>query len=299
MHVFGFWRSSEIYNMETLLSILQKTTDYFRKYEIDTPKLDAELILAHVLDCKRMQLYLDFDRPMTEDILQKLRPLVKRRAAREPIQYLVGKEGFRDFVVLTDPRGLIPRPETEELVEWVVTSVKLPPGARVADLGTGSGVIACALCLAFPEAQVVATDNSADTLDLARSNAEKLGLADRITLVRSDWYQSLEGKFHLLVSNPPYLSESDYAHVQPELARYEPRRALVSGPTGLECIQILLSGANTRLHPGASIFLEIGDTQANAVRELVKQLPGWKVETKRDLAQKERFVRITAPDTIG
>jgi release factor glutamine methyltransferase len=291
----GFCPSSRSCNMETLLSILQKTTVYFNKFGITTPKLDAELLLAHVLGCKRMQLYLDFDRPMTEEILGALRPLVRRRAAREPIQYLLGKEGFLDFEVVTDRRGLIPRPETEELVQWVIESVTLSPGASILDAGTGSGVIACALARAFPTARVTASDLDPETLGLARDNVIRMGLQDRIELLQSDWFASLVSGFDLIVSNPPYLSEEEFAEVEPELSRYEPRGALVSGPAGLECIRTLIEGAGVMLNPGASLFLEIGHSQAAGVRELVGKNPGWQVEVRKDLSGKERFARILAP----
>lgn len=279
--------------MELLLSILKKTTDYFQKYGIENPKLDAELLIAHVLGCERMRLYLDFERPIDDGVLNELRPLLKRRANREPLQYIIGKEAFLDFELKVDSRALIPRPETEELVEKILTEQQRRGNIRILDLGTGSGAIACSLALHYPEAEVVATDVVPDTLDLARENIENLGLSDRITLIQSDWFDKVEGKYDIIVSNPPYLSDAELLSVEPEVSGYEPSRALASGPNGLECIEILIGETLDYLNADGVMYLETGAEQAKSIREIASFHSGMVCEIIRDLSMKDRFVKIS------
>ncbi len=283
--------------METLLNILNKTTAYFEKYEVEHARLDAELLLAHVLKCQRMQLYLNFERPMEENTLQELRPLLKRRASREPIQYIIGTTGFMDFELFTDKRALIPRPETEELIELIsqdFAQKKAP--MTVLDLGTGTGAIACALARLFPECKVVATDISSETLELARKNGEHLNLQDQIDFVESDWFDAVKGSFDLIVSNPPYLSDAELLEVQPELRNFEPERALTSGETGMEAIEILLSQGSKFLNPGGALYLETGCEQESAIQSFSRNLGvEFQLECLPDMNGKQRFVRFVAP----
>jgi release factor glutamine methyltransferase len=279
--------------METLLSILKKTTEYFQKYGIENPKLDAELMVAHVLRYGRMQLYLDFERPMDTAVLDELRPLMKRRANREPLQYILGKESFLDFELKVDSRALIPRPETEELVEKILTEQPRHGKIRILDIGTGTGVIACSLARHYPDAEVVATDIAADTLALARENIEALELSGRITLILSDWFSKVEGKYDIIVSNPPYLSDAELLTVAPEVSGYEPSRALTSGPKGVECIEILINRAFDYLNPGGVMYIEVGAEQGDSIREIASLHNGMACTILRDLSGKERFVRIT------
>jgi len=283
--------------METLLSILNKTTEFFQKHGLPHARLDAEMLLAHVLGCKRMQLYLDFERPMAEEVLQELRPLLKRRASREPIQYIIGNTGFMDFQLSTDSRALIPRPETEELIEMIVADYRnQTEPVTVLDLGTGSGAIACALARSFPRAQVVATDISERTLELAGENIRKLGLEERVKCIRSNWFDAIAGKFDLIVSNPPYLSDDELKQVEPEVRKYEPSRALTSGNTGMEFIEILLSAAPNYLHPKGTLYLETGCDQRDAILNYARTIGVEnQVECLRDLNQKQRFVRYRIP----
>ena len=278
--------------METLLSILKKTAGYFEKYGIENPRLDAELLIAHVLGCRRMQLYLDFEKPMNEAVLETLRPLMKRRAGREPLQYILGVESFMDFELKVDRRALIPRSETEELVETITREQPRQGRTRILDLGTGTGAIAIALARAYPEAQVVAADISPDTLELARENVANLGLSDRVQLVCSDWYSNIEGTFDLIVSNPPYLSEAELKEVAPEVAAHEPVGALVAGPRGVECIEILIQQAPQYLRPGGAMYLETGAEQSETIREIAATRPELTCEILKDLAGKDRFTRL-------
>ena len=280
--------------METLLSILKKTTGYFEKFGIENPRLDAELLIAHVLHCKRMQLYLDFEKPMSEAVLDALRPLMKRRANREPLQYILGTESFMDFELKVDRRALIPRPETEELIEHITPREQQLQGAiRILDLGTGTGAIAIALARAYSQATVIAADISSDTLDLARENIVALGLSDRIQLIQSDWYTNVKGSFDLIVSNPPYLSEEELKTAAPEVSAHEPVGALVAGPKGMECIEVLIGQSPQYLKPGGAMYLETGAEQSNAIHGIVAALPALTCEILKDLSGKHRFVRLT------
>lgn len=280
--------------METVLSILDKTTTYFQKHGIENARLDAELLLSHVLECKRMQLYLDFERPLPESTLASLRPLLKKRANREPLQYLIGSTSFMDFTLKTDARALIPRPETEELVELILAHYdKRTKPERILDLGTGTGAIACALARSFPDAEIVATDLSETTLTLARENVEQLGLQGKVQCSLSDWFQSVAGDFDLIVSNPPYLADHELETLEPEVGKHEPHRALTSGPNGLEAIQVLLTEAPQFLRKNGVLFLETGCSQESAICSLAHELGlESRLECFKDLNHRHRFVRL-------
>ncbi len=179
--------------MQPLLEILRKTTDFFRAKGIESARLDAEVLVAHALKLRRMDLYLQFERLLTDVELDAIRPLVKRRGQREPLQHILGETDFFDLKLKTDRRGLIPRPETELLLELVTKAFDSAP-ARILDLGTGTGAIALALAKFWPESAVVAVDRSAEALALARENAAKLALADRVEFRESDWFAALTGQ---------------------------------------------------------------------------------------------------------
>lgn len=258
--------------------------------------MDAEHLIAHVLGCKRMQLYLEFERPMPEELLQQLRPLLKRRAAREPLQYIIGSTGFMDFQLFTDSRALIPRPETEELIELIEQDFSKASPSRILDLGTGTGAIACALARLFPEARVFATDVSSEALELCTKNVRELGLENQITCLHSDWFEKIDGTFDLIVSNPPYLSDAELETVAPELRKHEPEGALTSGKTGMECIEVLLSDGPGYLTQGGGLYLETGSGQEVAIMACAEKLklPG-ETTCLKDLNQKHRFVRYRNP----
>src|ERR1700704_4853840 len=192
----------------TLLEVLQSTTAYFKKREIESPRLNAEHLLAHVLKQKRIELYLEFERALTEAELAPLRELVRRRGQGEPLQHLLGTVEFAGRVFLCDKRALVPRPETEELVEKL-TAMKWPEDARFVDVGTGSGVIALTLAAQFPEAEVDAVDISDEALALARENAARLGLADRVRFAKGNLLTEIGGAFDLIVGNLPYVATGD------------------------------------------------------------------------------------------
>ncbi|HEY1849078.1 MAG TPA: HemK/PrmC family methyltransferase, partial [Opitutaceae bacterium] len=208
--------------MLTVLEVVRKTSEFFAGKGIESPRLNAELLVGHALGLPRMRLYLEFERPLSDAEVAAIRELARRRGRREPLQHILGFTEFHGLRLATDRRALIPRPETELLVETVIARWPEAPG-RVLDLGTGSGAIALALAAAFPAAGVVAVDSSAQALALAAENAAANGLAGRVSFLLSDWCAQLPGEpaFDLVVSNPPYLSADEVAEAQPEVRDHE------------------------------------------------------------------------------
>lgn len=274
--------------MKTVLEVLQSTTVYFARHQIESPRLNIEQLLAHVLGKKRMELYLEFDRAVTEQELELLRNLVRRRAAGEPLQHLLGNVEFLGRTFLTDKRALVPRCETEQLVEMIVTEKE--PVRRALDVGTGSGVIAITLAAEFPEAQVEAVDISDEALDLARENAQRLGLLERIRFSRSDLLANVEGEFDLIVANLPYVA----TEVIPTLTRevqHDPRCALDGGLGGLQLLRVLLATATRHLH--GRLALEIGHEQASFVADELARHNYGKIRVATDYQGRSRFVFAT------
>ena len=216
----------------TVLEILQSTTAYFRKREIESPRLNAEHLLAHVLKRKRMELYLEFERVLTEEELAPLRELVRRRGQGEPLQHLLGTVEFCGQTFLCDKRALVPRPETEQLVELLKSKIQNPK-PKILDIGTGSGVIALSLATKFPEATVTAIDVSNEALELARENAERLALSHRVEFLKSDLLLYVSDVYDLIVANLPYIASADRAALSREV-RHDPEIALFGGEGGDE-----------------------------------------------------------------
>lgn len=277
--------------MLSLLEVIKKTADFFSARGIEHPRLDAELILGHALGLKRMQLYLQFERLLTEAELEKIRPLVRRRGAREPLQYVLGETEFFGLKLKTDRRALIPRPETERLVELVTYYVTNPP-ARILDLGTGTGVLALALAKHWPEAKVIAIDAGEDALALARENAAALGLAERVRLLHSDWFAALapEERFELIVANPPYLSADEVAQTAPDVREFEPIAALKADDDGLADLKKIIAGAPAFLSPGGVLALETGIAHHAALLKLAAEAGFPRAESLKDLAGRDRYV---------
>ena len=233
----------------TVLEVLQSTTAYFKKRAIESPRLNAEHLIAHSLGKKRIELYLDFERPLSEPELGPLRELVRRRGQGEPLQHLLGTVEFGEQTFLSDKRALIPRPETEQLVEYLC-DLALPRTGRFLDVGTGSGVIVLSLAVRFPEAELHAVDLSADALTLARENAARLGLTGRVQFSESDLLLHVTHVYDLIVANLPYVAESERAKLAPEV-RHDPAAALFGGPAGDELIRALIVAAPAQLTPEA------------------------------------------------
>lgn len=281
--------------LPTLLEVVTKTTDFFRSRGVESARLNAELLIGHALGLKRMQLYLQFERVLAEPELEKIRPLVRRRGKREPLQHILGEVEFGGLRLKSDRRALIPRPETELLVETVVGR-RPASAARVLDLGTGSGAIALALAKAWPEAEVVAADTSEEALALGRENAEAAGLAGRVTFIVSRWFEGLpEGRFDVIVSNPPYLSAEEAARAPAEVREFEPYQALVAEEGGLADLRLIVRQAPGRLAPGGLLALETGPEQHAELLALAAAAGLTGAESLRDLAGRDRFILAGLP----
>ena len=272
----------------TVLEVLQSTTAYFQKRAIESPRQNAEHLIAHSLGKKRIELYLEFERPLSEPELAPLRELVRRRGQGEPLQHLLGTVEFANHVFVSDPRALIPRPETEQLVEYLCDRV-WPEQPRMIDVGTGSGVIALSLAARFLTAEIHAIDLSADALSLARENAERLGLPDRIKFAQGHLLTPAEGEFDLIVANLPYVAESEAAQLAPEV-RHDPAMALYGGAEGDELIRELIRTAPPHLRQGGTIALEIGHDQSERLIAYLTAENYHDITAKKDYAGAARFL---------
>lgn len=282
--------------MITVLEVVQKTTDFLAGKGVESARLNAELLIGHALGLKRMQLYLQFERVLVEAELEKIRPLVKRRSQREPLQYIVGETEWSGVRLKVDRRALIPRPETELLVEGVIERLAEPP-ARILDLGTGTGAIALALAKRYETAAVTAVDSSDDALALAGENARLLGLNDRVRLVKSSWYDALaaDDSYDLVVSNPPYLTADETAAAEPEVRVHEPVSALTAADEGLADLRVIIAGALRFLKPGGLLALETGIAQHAVLVKLLTDAGYAAVESRKDLTDRDRFVFARRP----
>jgi release factor glutamine methyltransferase len=274
----------------TVLEVLQSTTGYFQKHNIDSPRLNAEHLLAHVLGRKRIELYLEFERPLRESELAPLRELVKRRGAGEPLQHLLGTVEFCGRTFVCDKRALVPRPETEQLVELLVSKFKCEIAhSRIVDVGTGSGVIALTLAAEFPKAEVVAADISEDALALARENAERLGLVDRVRFLRSNLLEDVQPGLDVIVANLPYVSTEARQNLSREVL-HDPEAALFAGPGGDELVRKLIAHAPSYLRPGGILALEIGIGQSEALMSALAEKNYRDIWTENDYSGVTRFL---------
>ncbi len=244
--------------MNTVLEILNKTTTFFQHKGVPDPRLDAQYILAHGLKMNRMDLYLNFDKPLSERELDALRPLVARRAKREPLQHIVGNTSFRGHEIRCDRRALIPRPETESLIDLLKERLSGKENPHIADIGTGSGAIAIAAVKEIPGASVVATDISKEALSLAKENAQINEAA--VEFLEGNLLHALPAAetFDAIVSNPPYIPDAEKEKLQPEVRDFDPALALFGGPDGLSLVRQILEQSRDRLTPGGILLMEIG-----------------------------------------
>jgi release factor glutamine methyltransferase len=251
-----------------LLEVLRGAETYLADRGVENPRLNAEHLLANALGLKRMELYLQFDRQLTESERAPLRDTVKRRGAREPLQHILGTAEFQGRTFICDKRALIPRPETEQLVEIALEIAKGKTDVKALDVGTGSGVIAITLALEIPSAEIHAVDLSADALSLAAENAARHGSGARISFHQTDLLPPGAAKFDLIVANLPYIPADEIVSLSPEV-RHDPLAALDGGPDGLDLIRRLVASAPARLAPGGALLLELGAGQADAVNTLL------------------------------
>jgi release factor glutamine methyltransferase len=272
----------------TVLQVLQSSTEYLKKHKIENPRLNAEHLLAHTLGRKRIELYLQFERELTETELGPLRELVKRRGEGEPLQHLLGTVEFCGLTFLSDRRAMVPRQETEQLVEFVQSAIRDPRSA-ILDVGTGSGVIALSLAAKFPDANIVAIDVSDDALALAQENAVKLDSSSRVRFLKSRLLENVEGAFDLIVANLPYISIQD-RHTLSREVLHDPEIALFAGRRGDELVRELIGEAPTRLRPGGMLALEIGLSQSEALLSALAEKNYRDICSKNDYNGVKRFL---------
>ncbi len=278
-----------------MLEAVPPAAAYLSRRGVENPRLDAELLLAGVLRLKRLDLYLQFDRPLAPAEQANFRARLERRGRREPLQYVEGRASFRNLDLRVDRRVLIPRPETERLVEEVLRYAAGRQGLAVLDVCTGSGAIALSLASEGRFHRVVATDCSRDALRVAGANAREAGLNDKVELGHGDLFDPLGAgeRFDVIVSNPPYVAEADRATLPPEVVGWEPAEALFAGDDGLAVIRRLVSEAPRHLLPGGLLALEAGLGQHEQVAALARGVPGYKEPViLPDLTGRQRFVLI-------
>jgi len=254
--------------MWTVKKVLQWTTEYFERQGIDSPRVDGEILLAKVLNCNRVKLYIDQDKPMSDNELATMHDLVLRRGKHEPMAYILGCRGFMhdDFIVNKDV--LIPRPETELLVERVAELIKETTDVNVLDIGTGSGAVILSLVKLLPSIKAKAVDISSDALVIARANCEKMGLGDRVKFVKSDIYDGLDNqKFDVIISNPPYIPTNDLQGLDKDV-KFEPMLALDGGKDGLDFYRRIINDAKKYLTDEGLLAFEVGIGQGKVVAEL-------------------------------
>jgi len=288
-----------------LIDILRRSTAFLARNGVESARLDAEVLLADILRLDRIQLYVQHDRPLIHDELERYRDALKRRARRVPVAYVTGRKEFMSLDFAVDGRVLIPRPDTEVLVEAVISRLASlgVDDPTVVDMGTGSGAIACAIAREVPGARVLATDISGDALEVAGSNVATLGLTGRVFLAQGDLFEPTIGTefehMDVLVCNPPYVPSHDIPSLAPEISRYEPHLALDGGPDGLGFYRRIAEGVPRRFTGRGFIALEVGDGQATPVSEILEQAGLADLEAICDYSGEARAVIGWMPEVRG
>ena len=279
----------------TVGRILEWTTQHLKTHGSESPRLDAQVLLAHARGCPRIKLYTEFNEVLSDDQRAMMRELVKRRAAAEPVAYLVGHREFFSLEFQVTRHVLVPRPETEMLVLEVAERAKSLPAPKILDIGTGSGCIAVSLATQLPAAHVTAVDISEPALRIAEENAERHRVADRMRFLLGDLFAPVPSgeTFDFIVSNPPYVATEEMESLPPDVRKHEPRLALDGGPGGLAVLSRLLAEAPPFLNPGGWMFLEFSPEQAEPLRALaVRQSAFSQVEVIKDLSGKARVLAV-------
>jgi len=283
--------------METIQTLLQKSTSFFAEKGIGEPKLSAEHLMAHALGVKRLQMFLRFDQPLREDELERFRAMVRRRLKHEPVQYIVGTTEFYGLEFRVSPSVLIPRPETEHLIDTFLDLRKsdlLRPDLRLLDIGTGSGAIAVTLAVHMPELRITATDLSDDILEIARGNAARHGVEDRIQFLRHDILKespaATDAPFDIVVSNPPYIPAAEVAELQPEIREHEPLEATTDGTDGLRYYRRIAEIVPDLIKNGGLLAVEIGHGQSAEVTGLFSNAGLRDLSVRQDYAGIDRVV---------
>ncbi len=289
--------------METVNQLIQKAESEFSKVGIDTPRLDAEVLLAHVLNCDRAHLYGHPEEKLSEDGFQLFRNLVSRRLKREPVAYIIGKKEFWDREFEICHGVLVPRPDTEALIEEVLSICKTAKPCpteypKIIDIGVGSGNIAITLACELPEARVWGTDSSDTAIKLATKNAKTHGVSSRVHLLKGSLFdplaeQSLLGSVDFIVSNPPYIPSVRIPELAPEITKFEPIETIDGGPNGLSVIEPILNKAPSFLKDGGYLVMEIDPEEVEQIREMANSSGGWKdIKIKKDLGGRDRIITL-------
>ena len=276
--------------MQTVLEVLRKTEAFLAQAGLETPRIEAEWLLAGTMGCKRLDLFLQHDRPLPEEVLAPLRERVRRRARGEPLQYILGYQDFHELRLKVGPGVLVPRPETALLVDKVIARLAGIAAPRIVDLGTGSGAIALALAKALPAAKVLAVERSPEALAVDRGNAEALGLRGRVAFRSGDWMERLELVADCIVSNPPYLTEEEWRAARPEVREWEPREALVAAGDGLADLERIVRSARERLVPGGLLALETGIGHGAALTQSATAAGYTDCVVEKDDSGRDRFL---------
>ena len=277
----------------TIKSLLQWTTEYLHKKNFESPRLEAQLLLAHVLNCSKIELVARSLEEPSDAERTRFRELIQKRVDGVPVAYLIGEREFYLLKFTVTPATLIPRPETETLVMEALSRLKSRPNATILDLGTGSGCIAISLAHQLKGINVVAGDISQEALAVARGNAQRHGVADRVHFRHGDLFKVCEAneRFDLIVSNPPYISDAELPTLDVGVRGHEPRQALAAGVDGLDFYHRIVADAGPFLKPGGSLLLEIGMTQGDAVRSLLEASPDFgSVTIVNDMSRRPRVV---------
>jgi release factor glutamine methyltransferase len=271
--------------------LLDRSAKWLAERGCESARLEAEILLAEVLGCSRLDLYVQWDRPVVEREKNAFREMLRRRGEMEPIAYIVGHKEFYSLDFAVGPGALVPRPETEFVVEEVLNNTGEDESFRMADIGTGSGAIAVAVAVHRPEAMVVASDISSEALGWARRNVAKHELTERVAVREGALLDALRGEVDWIVSNPPYIPESDRPTLPEDVAKYEPSGALFAGDQGLDIVEQLIAKAPEHLRPGGWLVMEIGHDQAHAVCGLIEAAGAYEAaEIRRDYSDIERVI---------
>jgi release factor glutamine methyltransferase len=278
--------------MLTVLEAINLSTIYLQNKGVESPRINAELLLACILKCRRLDLYLSFDRPLQQKEIEEYRSFVKRRSKREPLQYITGVVEFYGIEFKVSPAVLIPRPETEILVEAVINSINSVQEYKILDIGTGSGIIPIVLAKKFPQLKIAAIDISDEALKIARENSSHNNVDEKILFYKKDILneEGFDNRYDIIISNPPYISESDFNNLEPELKDYEPKSSLTDFGDGLNFYRVIISKAKCLLNKKGKIFFEIGKDQAGKVKEILVENNFTGIIVKKDYQNIDRVI---------
>lgn len=279
--------------MLTVLDALKKTTEYLEKKGIESARVNAEIMLAYILKCKRLQLYLSFDRPLNENEKNLYREFLQRRVNHEPVQYITGIVGFYGLEFQVNKSVLIPRPETEILVETIIENTNENEETNILDIGTGSGNIAITLAKHLPNSKITAIDKSKDALKIAVKNSELNNVKERINFIENDILNNqniFDNVFDLVVSNPPYISKKEYNNLEPELNKHEPSIALTDFSDGVIFYKNISKQAKNLLNTKGKLFFEIGAGQSKKIKEIMEQNNFYNIQIIKDYQNHDRVI---------